>query len=274
MSANRRSGRMRHAQRPTRSPPAKKAKPTARARSRKASGRPAADGTARRSFQATPTFAARILDALEGAHPEAECALRHRNAFELLVATILSAQCTDQRVNLVTPALFARFPNAAALAAAASSALEAMIRSTGFFRAKARNLIGCARALVERHAGEVPRSFAAMVDLPGVGRKTASVVLGHAYRIAEGIAVDTHVLRVAARLGLAQGPGADEVEQQLMRVIPKPRWIRTTDLLIFHGRKICDARRPACGRCPVFSLCRWDARQAFATAGTLARITP
>jgi endonuclease-3 len=218
----------------------------------------------------TPRFTARILDALERAHPEAECALRHRNAYELLAATILSAQCTDQRVNIVTPALFQRFPDAAALAAADTGELEALIRSTGFFRAKARSLIGCARALVERHGGEVPRSFGAMVELPGVGRKTASVVLGHAYGIAEGIAVDTHVLRVAGRLGLASGDAPDEVERQLMALVPRTRWIRTTDLLIFHGRKICDARRPACGACPVFSLCGWELRLAFAGSGAAA----
>jgi endonuclease-3 len=255
MPANSRSGRARHAERRVRSKRATKPKPTRRAP----------------PIRPTPAFAARILDVLERAHPEAECALKHRNAYELLAATILSAQCTDQRVNLVTPALFARYPNAAALAAADPAELESLIRSTGFFRAKARNLIGCARALVERHAGAVPRSFPAMVALPGVGRKTASVVLGHAYDVAEGIAVDTHVLRVAGRLGLARGPGADEVERQLMGLIPRPRWIRTTDLLIFHGRKICDARRPACGLCPAFSLCRWDARQAFAAARTPPR---
>lgn len=230
-----------------------------------------AEAAARPPLRPTPRFAARVLDALERAHPEAECALRHRNAYELLAATILSAQCTDQRVNMVTPALFARFPNAAALASADPRELEAMIRSTGFFRAKARSLIGCAQALVERHAGQVPRSFAAMVELPGVGRKTASVVLGHAYGIAEGIAVDTHVFRVAARLGLAAGADPEDVERQLMGLVPRARWIRCTDLLIFHGRKICDARRPACGACPVFSLCRWESRLAFAAAGAAAR---
>jgi endonuclease-3 len=125
-------------------------------------------------------------------------------------------------------------------------------------------LIGCARALVERHGGELPRSIEAMVTLPGVGRKTASVVLGHAYDIAEGIAVDTHVLRVSKRLGLASADEPLKVERQLMELIPRQRWTRTTDLLIFHGRKICDARRPACGACPLFALCRWESRQAFA----------
>lgn len=211
-----------------------------------------------------PAFATRILDILERTHPEATCALHYGNAYELLVATILSAQCTDQRVNLVTPALFRRYPTPTALAGAQPSELEQLIRPTGFFRAKTRSLIGCASALVERHAGELPRGLDAMVKLPGVGRKTASVVLGHVYGIAEGIAVDTHVLRVANRLGLARGDEPAKVERQLMELIPRERWTRTTDLLIFHGRKICDARRPACGVCPLFGLCRWPSRQAFA----------
>jgi len=213
----------------------------------------------------TGAKAAQILDALETAHPEAECALRYKDAFQLVVATILSAQCTDVRVNLVTPALFSRYPTPQALAEAQTSELEQMIRSTGFFRSKAKSLIGCARALVTDQRGQVPRTIAAMVSLPGVGRKTANVVLGHAYGIAEGIAVDTHVLRVGNRLGLTHGDDPIEVEKQLMALVPQARWTRTTDLLIFHGRKICDARRPACGRCPLFSVCAWKTKQAFAT---------
>ena len=206
----------------------------------------------------------KILDILEQAHPEATCALHYRNPYELVMATILSAQCTDERVNLVTPRLFARYPAAKALAAARPEDVEEIIRSTGFYRAKTKSLIGNARALVADHGGEVPRSMAEMVKLPGVGRKTASVVLGHVYDIAEGIAVDTHVLRVSNRLGIARGDDPIEVERQLMAIIPKERWTRTTDLLIFHGRKICDARRPLCGQCPVFALCRWPSRQAYA----------
>jgi endonuclease-3 len=206
----------------------------------------------------------KILDILEQAHPEATCALHYRSPFELVSATILSAQCTDERVNMVTPALFARYPTARALAAARPADVEEIIRSTGFYRAKTKSLIGCARALTEGHGGEVPRSMEAMVKLPGVGRKTASVVLGHVYDIAEGIAVDTHVLRVSNRLGIARGDDPLEVERQLMAIIPRERWTRTTDLLIFHGRKICIARRPLCGECPVFALCRWPPRQAFA----------
>jgi len=212
--------------------------------------------------------AAKILDILEKTYPDADTELRHRNAFELVVATILSAQCTDERVNQVTPALFARYPTAAAMAKARPAQIEAMIRSTGFFRAKTKSILGCARALVANHGGEVPRTMEAMVKLPGVGRKTSSVVLGHAYRIAEGIAVDTHVLRVTNRLGIARGDDPIEVERQLMALVPPARWIETTDLLIFHGRRICQARRPLCGACPVFALCRWPHRQAYALGQT------
>ena len=229
-----------------------------RSRSRTARARP----SARRALLAER--AGKILDILETAHPEATCALHYRNPFELVAATILSAQCTDERVNQVTPALFARYPTAAALARARAEDVEEIIRSTGFYRAKARSLLGCARALADLHGGEVPRSMEAMVGLPGVGRKTASVVLGHAYDIAEGIAVDTHVLRVSNRLGIAKGADPLDVEGQLMAIVPRERWTRTTDLLIFHGRKVCIARRPLCGQCPVFALCLWPQRQAFA----------
>jgi endonuclease III len=212
----------------------------------------------------TPGRAARILDALEAAHPEAACALHHADAYELTMATILSAQCTDKRVNEVTPALFARFPTPTALAAADPAELESIIRSTGFFRAKARSLIGCARAIVEEHGGSVPRDLATLVRLPGIGRKTANVVLGHAYGIAEGIAVDTHVLRLSNRLGLVCSDDPEKVEAALMKLLPRERWTRTTDVLIFHGRKVCAARRPACGSCPVFGLCAWESRQSHA----------
>jgi endonuclease-3 len=249
-----------------------KAKRSAARRARPGRRRPAprqtraARTSPRRRTLATPSRAQEILDRLEAAHPEATCALHYRNAFELLVATILSAQCTDQRVNMVTPELFRRYPDAAALAQARLEDVEEIIRSTGFFRAKSKSIVGCARALVAEHGGEVPRDFAAARKLPGVGRKTASVVLGHAYDVAEGIAVDTHVLRVSNRLGLADSQDPAKVEEQLMALIPRERWIRTTDLLIFHGRKVCDARRPACGRCPVFTLCQWQDRQAHALA--------
>lgn len=212
--------------------------------------------------------AAQILDVLETAHPEAKCALDHRNPFELVTATILSAQCTDERVNQVTPALFRRYPDARKMARAKQEDLEAIIRPTGFFRSKSKSLLGCATALAERHGGEVPRTMDEMTALPGVGRKTASVVLGHAYDLAEGVAVDTHVLRVGNRLGIAKSDDPLEVERQLMKIIPRERWTRTTDLIIFHGRKICIARRPLCGQCPVFALCRWPLRQAYAMGET------
>jgi endonuclease-3 len=223
----------------------------------------------KRKPHATPGQAARILDLLERAHPEARCELSYRNAFELAVATILSAQCTDERVNQVTPRLFERYPDARTLAAAPLVEVEEIIRSTGFFRAKARSITGFARGLVERHGGEVPRSMEALVPLPGVGRKTANVVLGHAFDVNEGIAVDTHVLRVTSRLGLAEGDDPLKVEAQLMALVPRERWTRTTDLLIFHGRKVCDARRPACGVCPLFALCAWESRQAWAAGEPL-----
>jgi endonuclease-3 len=208
-----------------------------------------------------------VLDALEEAHPEARCALDYRSAFQLAVATVLSAQCTDERVNTVTPHLFARYPDAPSLAGARPTDVEEIIRSTGFFRSKTRSLLGLARGLVELHGGEVPRDLATLVKLPGIGRKTANVVLGHAFDVNEGIAVDTHVLRVANRIGLVDVDDPLKVEARLMEIIPRERWTRTTDLIIFHGRKVCDARRPACGTCPIFTSCRWESRQAWA-AGT------
>jgi endonuclease-3 len=221
--------------------------------------------------RATPERAKRALDILERTHPEARCALDYRDAFQLAVATILSAQCTDERVNRVTPALFARYPDARSLAAAPLADVEELVRSTGFFRAKARSITGFARGLVEKHGGEVPRTMQALVPLPGIGRKTANVVLGHAFGVNEGIAVDTHVLRVTNRLGLARGDDPVEVERQLMALVPRERWTRTTDLLIFHGRKVCDARRPACGTCPLFAECAWESRQAWASAAPVAK---
>lgn len=208
--------------------------------------------------------AAEILDRLEKIYPDADCELDYRNAFELLIATILSAQCTDKRVNAVTPRLFARYPTARDLAAARLPEVEEIIRSTGFFRAKAKSITACAQALVANHGGDVPRDFEAAVKLKGVGRKTASVVLGHAYGIAEGIAVDTHVLRLTARLGLTKHDDPIKVERDLMKLVPKERWVKTTDLIIFHGRRTCDARKPRCGECGLFDLCAWASKQAYA----------
>jgi endonuclease-3 len=194
-----------------------------------------------------------ILDQLEAEHPNADTELHYRNAFELLVATILSAQSTDQRVNLVTPALFARYPNARVLAAATTDELEPQILSTGFFRAKSRSLLGMARALVEQHGGEVPADMNALIELPGVGRKTANVVLGHALGI-PGLPVDRHVLRVANRIGIAEGDDPEAVEELLCGKLPRDRWTRTSDTLILHGRRICRPQ-PLCGECAVQDAC-------------------
>ncbi len=202
-----------------------------------------------------------LFDRLQAIHPDAHCELDHRSAFELLVATILSAQCTDKRVNMVTPVLFARWPDARALAAAPQEEVEEVIRSTGFFRAKAKNIIAMAGALVERHGGEVPASMADLVRLPGVGRKTANVVLGNAFSINEGIVVDTHVGRLATRLGLTRETDPVKVEEALVPLFPRERWAMLSHVLIFHGRRVCDAKRPRCGECEVRELCpsRMDA---------------
>src|SRR5262249_40468244 len=196
-----------------------------------------------------------ILDKLEAQHPGADTELRHANAFELLVATILSAQSTDQRVNMVTPALFKRYPNARKLARATTADLEPQIRSTGFFRAKSKALIGMAQALVEHHDGEVPASMDALTALPGVGRKTANAVLGHALGV-PGLPVDRHVLRVANRIGIAESDNPEVVEQQLTAAMPQDRWTRTSDTLILHGRRVCKPK-PLCDRCVVRDDCEY-----------------
>jgi endonuclease-3 len=195
----------------------------------------------------------RILDALETQHPNADTELHYRTPFELLVATILSAQSTDQRVNMVTPALFARYPDARALARATAEELEPQIHSTGFFRAKSKALIGMANALVEKHGGEVPARMDRLTTLPGVGRKTANVVLGHALGV-PGLPVDRHVLRVANRIGIAESDAPEVVEAQLCTAMPKPRWTRTSDTLILHGRRICRPK-PLCPQCVVQDAC-------------------
>jgi len=200
--------------------------------------------------------ARKILQALERAYPDAKIALDFGTPLQLLVATILSAQCTDERVNMVTPALFKTYPSAEALARAKPDKLEAAIRSTGFYRAKTRSLLGMAKALVERHDGEVPRTREALTELPGVGLKTANVVLGNAFG-EDALAVDTHVFRVAQRLGLARSDDPDEIHDQLLEVIPRGQRTRATHLLITHGRRTCVARKPACPVCPVRALCPW-----------------
>lgn len=196
-----------------------------------------------------------LLERLLACYPEAHCALDFRNPYELLCATILSAQCTDKRVNLTTPALFARYPDAAALAAAKQEDVEEIIRSTGFFRSKAKSLIGMAAALVEHHGGEVPREMESLVVLPGVGRKTANVVLGNAFGKNEGIVVDTHVTRLANRLGLTRERDAVKIERALAPLVPRDQWTIVSHLLIEHGRQVCDARKPRCQECILADLC-------------------
>jgi endonuclease III len=195
----------------------------------------------------------RILDALESQHPDADTELHYTTAFELLVATILSAQSTDARVNVVTPSLFKRYPTAAALAQATPADLEPRILSTGFYRQKSKALIGMAQALVAEHGGDVPAKMDALVKLPGVGRKTANVVLGHALGV-PGLPVDRHVLRVSNRIGLAESDDPVVVEQQLCKALPRKRWTRASDTLILHGRRICRPK-PMCDQCAVRDDC-------------------
>jgi endonuclease-3 len=192
---------------------------------------------------------------LRKAHPGAKCALVHKNAWELLVATILSAQCTDVRVNLVTPALFRHYPSPRAMAKASLVRVEVLIRSTGFFRSKAKSLLGASRAIVERHAGKVPRDLVSLTALPGVGRKTANVVLGTAFGIVSGIVVDTHVIRLSRRLGLTREWDPVKIERDLMAVVPREDWIGFSHLVIQHGRRTCSARSPDCPDCAIKELC-------------------
>ena len=200
-----------------------------------------------------------ILARLGRAYPEARIALRFRNALELLAATILSAQCTDVRVNAVTAGLFTRYRTATDWASANPATLEREIHSTGFFKAKTRSLIGMGRALAERHGGRVPRTVEELTALPGVGRKTANVVLGNAFGI-PAIAVDTHVFRVSQRLGLARSDDPEKIHDQLSEVLPRAGWTRATHLLITHGRRACRARTPDCPGCPVRALCPWPGK--------------
>jgi endonuclease-3 len=215
----------------------------------------------------TPAATRRILSRLEAQHPGATTELHYTTAYELIVATILSAQCTDARVNQVTPALFARYPEARALAAADLSELEGLVQPTGFFRTKSRSLVGMATEVVERHGGAIPLRMEDLVELPGVGRKTASVVLGHAAGV-PALPVDRHVLRVANRLGLASSDDPEVAEQQLACALPPARWTLASDTLILHGRRICKPR-PRCDLCAVRLSCEywartWGARPAAA----------
>ena len=211
------------------------------------------------STAAKKARAAKILPRLAKAYPDARIELRFESPLELLAATILSAQCTDERVNAVTATLFTRYRTAEDFARAQPAALEKEIHSTGFFKAKARSLMGMGRALVERHQGVVPRTVEELTALPGVGRKTANVVLGNAFGI-PALAVDTHVTRVSQRLGLTRADDPEKIHDDLCAVFPRATWTRATHLLIIHGRRTCSARLPACPRCPVLALCPWSSK--------------
>jgi endonuclease-3 len=198
---------------------------------------------------------AAILRGLDEAYPDVKCALTHSSPWELLVATILSAQCTDVRVNMVTPELFKRFPTPAAMAKATLPQLETLIRTTGFFHNKAKSIKGAAQKIISDFNGQVPQTLAELITIPGAARKTANVVLGVCFGKAEGVVVDTHVFRIARRLGLAKGDTPQKVEQELMKVIPQNRWIDFSHQIIHHGRQVCDARKPKCDRCNLEQLC-------------------
>jgi endonuclease-3 len=196
-----------------------------------------------------------IIQKLAETYPEVHCELDFKTPFQLLVATILSAQCTDKRVNIVTPGLFRKYPTPFELAAVDQEELEVAIKSTGFYRNKAKNLRAMAKDLVEKHRGEVPRAMTELIDLAGVGRKTANVVLGNAFKLAEGIVVDTHVARLAARFGLTKAVDPEKIETELMRLVPRPQWTDFSHWLIWHGRRRCYARNPDCANCELCSIC-------------------
>jgi len=224
-----------------------------------------------------------VIERLAQAYPDAACALTHDNPFQLLVATILSAQCTDARVNMVTPELFRKYPYALTMSRATQEDLERLIRTTGFFRNKSKSVRGASERLVEAFGGTVPRTMDELLTLPGVARKTANVVLGVGHGVAEGIVVDTHVERLSRRLGLSRAKNPVEIERDLMRQVPRDQWILFSHLLIFHGRQVCTARKPRCEACAVFEYCPsgpyyirgkvppWDRRAAKRAAPTRKR---
>ena len=231
-------------------------KKTVRAKAK--SAKPAKAALAAKPVRAAgtdPKRVAAILAKLDEAYPNATCELNHKNSFELLIATILSAQCTDVRVNQVTETLFKKYPDARAFAYANPSALEQEIRPTGFFRNKTKSVMGASKGILENFGGEVPRTMEEILTLPGVARKTANVVLGTAYGIPGGIVVDTHVQRIANRLDLTRNEDPKKIEQDLMQVIPKDKWILFSHQIIWHGRRICQARKPKCVECNMESLC-------------------
>jgi endonuclease-3 len=199
--------------------------------------------------------ARQVVELLKREYADADCALVHETPFELLIATILSAQCTDERVNIVTKDLFAKYPTPAAMAAVPIKRLEKLVQSTGFFRNKAKNIHECCVKLVEDHGGQVPKTLDELVQLPGVGRKTANVVLGTAFRIPSGVVVDTHVTRLSQRLGLTEQDDAVKIERDLIEQLPQEEWIDFSHRMIWHGRRICKARRPLCGSCVLEKIC-------------------
>lgn len=209
----------------------------------------------RESKKARRERAAEVYARLQAEYPDAHCELNFENPFQLGVATILSAQTTDIRVNMVTPVLFARYPDAEALANAAQEDVEEIVRTTGFFRNKAKNIIGFARGLMGDHDGEVPQTLAELAALPGVGRKTANVVLGNAFGIDEGVVVDTHVMRLSTLMRFTREKTPEKIERDLMELFPQDGWTLLSHLLIWHGRRVCDARKPACQRCEISDLC-------------------
>jgi endonuclease III len=231
----------------------KKAAPTKSKAAKPVRGRKA--GKPARVAGTDPKRVATVLAKLDEAYPNATCELKHENAFQLLIATILSAQCTDVRVNQVTETLFKKYPDAKAFAYATPSELEQEIRPTGFFRNKTKSVMGASKAIIDKFGGEVPRTMEEILTLPGVARKTGNVVLGTAYGIASGVVVDTHVLRLSNRLDLSQNEDPKKVEQDLMKIIPREKWIRFSHQLIWHGRRICHARKPKCIECNMESLC-------------------
>ena len=200
-------------------------------------------------------YAAELLRRLFALYPDAHCELAYRSPWQLVVATVLSAQCTDKRVNMVTPVLFAAYPSPADLASAPQDAIEEIIKSTGFFRNKAKSIIGLANAVVDRYGGQVPSQMSDLVTLPGVGRKTANVVLGNAFQINDGVVVDTHVARLSERLGLTKETDPIRIEQALMPLFPQNAWTMLSHLLIWHGRRVCDARKPRCSDCTIANIC-------------------
>ena len=232
---------------------AKKVAP--KARPAKAAGKtPPGHGVAK--LETKPDRVSSILQILDETYGNPKCALDHISPWELLVATILSAQCTDVRVNIVTPALFAAYPTPAEMAAAPIEHLESLIRTTGFFHNKAKSIQGAGLVITETFAGQVPQTLAELITVPGAARKTANVVLGVSYGLADGVVVDTHVFRIARRLGLAKTDTAPSVEQELMKIIPRDRWISFSHQIIHHGRALCEARKPKCHQCPLETLCQ------------------